>query len=1192
MSFKDVLRCVVPLLACLAAPAEGQRLIVLPGASSAESPTAAATAYSANPLATAGTISAVPGAFLAFSNPAGSLFFIVTTSGVIVVDSSGAPVQTLAVANVNGAALSPDGTTLVVISGNNSSGLASIFDVSAATASLVASLTVANNPLDVAISLDSRTAYVVSLTGLTPISLTENTVGAPAALVGLNPTGTAKPGVEVGPNGLVYVNANGAVYELHPVTLAILNTISLAGFPGKPSFSPGALSAAIPNQVGGAPYLSLLNLSNHAIVGDLSNSGLGGLVLDRAFYGSEYVYAESSTAHYVYQLLPSSPVTSFKALLGGVYSAAVSNEPAGAKSLFAVGLNLVTRLDISPAATANVTATLTTTAGPSFYLAPENTDIPNSFLQYNAVQTVAPGALSAPLVVQVLDSAGLPVAGVPVRWPSGSNVALQNPMTNTNAQGIAVATAVAPKTIGSYSVSVTFPGYSLGSPDFTLNVATATSGGGGGGGSTPGLSIVSGDGQVVASGQTVPEPLVVAVADVSGKAIPGGKVTFTADNTGGILLFTGTCVYNTSTSVTCTADSDGRASVSFLAPEVPFSYESVVLSKITVAATTGGSATFFVTTVPQSGSTAALLPIITTLAPASGVSTFSGQAGQTLTGAIKVQVMGLVSDVAMPNIGLEVRPTISYQPDASTNVSCAGGAALTNASGTASCDLVLGSQTGTFEMYAVVGGYFVVSPEFTVTITAPVLVPTTIAITGGNNQSGPAGQALPTPLTATVEDQFGNPIANSAVTWSVVEGAATLTSASTKSDSTGKVSTGVTLGAVGAIQIKVAVGSASAIFHLTSTVSVSAVTKVSGDNQSAAESAAFANPLVVSVTPTQGSAANFTVAFAVTSGSATLSAPTASTNSSGQASVTVTAGSTAGAVTITASAGGQSVTFTLTVLKPGPQLTLSSFLNGASFLAGPYEGSSSPALVPGFAPGSIVTIKAAGLTMGLNIPLGSCLIGTSSDGLPGTGSLPTNLGGVEFEFGNILAPIFAICYNADGTEQANLQAPFELGAGGSGVGVTVKYAAGTPSENDFSVNGVPVLSASPGIFEYVAGSTKFAVALRADDSVVSPKNPAQPGDTIRVYVTGLGPVLPNVATDQIGAPNEPVYFTPTVTLGGVKMEGVTARYAENAIGIYVVQFQIPSGQAPGPTPLIVGVVSDKATNNTLFTSQTSQIAIE
>jgi uncharacterized protein (TIGR03437 family) len=1193
MSIRAILRCVVPALACLAMPVEGQKLIVLPGASSSA---ATASAFATNPLSSAGTINAAPGAFLAFSNPVSSRFFIVTTSGVVVTDSSGAQVQTpLAIANVNGAALSSDSSTLVVVSGTSSSGEVSIFDVSGETASLAASLTVGNNPLDVAISLDSATAYVVNAGGITPVDLTANTVGTPVALAGLTPSGSAKPGVTVGPNGLVYVNASRVVYELHPATLATLNTISVAGFPGKPSFSSDATAAAIPNQTAGSPYVSVLNLTNHTISGDLSTSGYGSVSVNRVYYGSQYIYFTSPTTSHLYEFLPSSPVPSLKPLLGNVISTAASNEPAGPNYLFTVGQNpsQVTRLDISPAATAPVTAPLGTTAGPAFYVSPENTDTPKSIVEYNGAQAINPGTVSLPLVLQVTDAAGLPVAGAAVRWTPPLSVTLQRAMTTTNVQGIATATAIAPRTIGSYVISANAPN-SLG-VNFTLNVTTGNVGGGGV--VAGGLSMVFGNGQVAVAGETAVEPLEVLATNSSGKPAAGGMVTFTSDTPGSFLQSNPqTCTAKSGTSVTCAADGNGLASVIFQGPGVLFGDPNVV-STVTASTPGGNSVPFVVTTVPQSSATGPLVPVISTLAPAAGVAAFTGQAGQTLKGAIQIKTTTLISlgatPTPVPNIGLEVRPNLSVPGD-SPNVSCAGpgGTVLTDANGVASCDLVLGSQVGTYPVYGIVGGYVALSPQFAVTITAPVLVSTTLAITGGNNQSGAVGQALTTPLTAVVEDQFGNPIANTAVIWSVVQGSATLTNASAKSDANGKVSAGVTLGSsLGAVQIKVAAGSASAIFHATATVAISGITKTSGDNQSAAMGAAFASPLVVNVTVSSGSAANIPVAFAVATGStgtATLSASSVNTDSSGNASVTVTAGSTTGAVQITASTGGKSVTFSLTVAKPGPQLTPASFLNGASFATGPMVNG---AVDPGFAPGSIITIKAVGLTTGLNIPAGSCLTGTPDDGLPGTGALPTNIGGVEFQFQSTLAPIFAICRNADGTEQANLQAPLEMGP--PSAGVLVKYAAGTPSENDFFVGGVPVLVASPGIFEYFENpATKIAVAIKADGSVISATNPAHPGDTIQVYATGLGPVLPTkMATNTPGVAGQKVYFTPTVSLGGTNVGGVTATYAENAIGIYLVQFQIPSGQTAGNISLVVGVISDQHTGNTPFSSQTSQIPI-
>jgi uncharacterized protein (TIGR03437 family) len=120
-------------------------------------------------------------------------------------------------------------------------------------------------------------------------------------------------------------------------------------------------------------------------------------------------------------------------------------------------------------------------------------------------------------------------------------------------------------------------------------------------------------------------------------------------------------------------------------------------------------------------------------------------------------------------------------------------------------------------------------------------------------------------------------------------------------------------------------------------------------------------------------------------------------------------------------------------------------------------------------------------------------------------------------------------------------------------------------------------------------STKVAVAVKDDGSLISSSNPAHPGDTIHVYTTGLGPVLPHVSTNQPGVPGQIPYFTPLVSLGATQMGGVTADYAENMIGIFVVSFQIPSDQAAGATvPLKVSVKTDKSA---IVDSQTSQITI-
>src|ERR1035437_8286648 len=91
-----------------------------------------------------------------------------------------------------------------------------------------------------------------------------------------------------------------------------------------------------------------------------------------------------------------------------------------------------------------------------------------------------------------------------------------------------------------------------------------------------------------------------------------------------------------------------------------------------------------------------------------------------------------------------------------------------------------------------------------------------------------------------------------------------------------------------------------------------------GDAQTGAVGKALSNPLVVQVTGSGGAPlTGVPVAFAVTSGAATLSASSVSTASDGTASVMVTLGSSPGAVTVTATVAGlPSVQFRLTAVLP------------------------------------------------------------------------------------------------------------------------------------------------------------------------------------------------------------------------------------------------------------------------------------
>ena len=93
------------------------------------------------------------------------------------------------------------------------------------------------------------------------------------------------------------------------------------------------------------------------------------------------------------------------------------------------------------------------------------------------------------------------------------------------------------------------------------------------------------------------------------------------------------------------------------------------------------------------------------------------------------------------------------------------------------------------------------------------------------------------------------------------------------------------------------------------------LTIVSGDQQTTTVGVALANPLVVRVNDQNGSGlSGVSVAWAIASGTGTLSATSSTTDTNGETQVTYTPGTDAGAVSITATVSGlTAVTFTATV---------------------------------------------------------------------------------------------------------------------------------------------------------------------------------------------------------------------------------------------------------------------------------------
>jgi uncharacterized protein (TIGR03437 family) len=148
--------------------------------------------------------------------------------------------------------------------------------------------------------------------------------------------------------------------------------------------------------------------------------------------------------------------------------------------------------------------------------------------------------------------------------------------------------------------------------------------------------------------------------------------------------------------------------------------------------------------------------------------------------------------------------------------------------------------------------------------------------------------------------------------------------------------------------------------------------------------------------------------------------------------------------------------------------------------------------------------------------------------------------------------------------QVNAQAPFGLAAGS--VSIQVTRATLTTV-----VQTAQVVSASPGVFAQNSAGTGPGVFLHANYLPVTAASPAQAGETILIYGTGLGATSPAVATGS-ASPSSPAataVVTPTVTIGGQVSVVSFAGLAPTFVGLYQINVQVPPGLLSGSAQVIV-----------------------
>ena len=179
-------------------------------------------------------------------------------------------------------------------------------------------------------------------------------------------------------------------------------------------------------------------------------------------------------------------------------------------------------------------------------------------------------------------------------------------------------------------------------------------------------------------------------------------------------------------------------------------------------------------------------------------------------------------------------------------------------------------------------------------------------------------------------------------------------------------------------------------------------------------------------------------------------------------------------------------------------------------------------------------------------------------------SLPTTLSGVQVLVNGGPAPIYSVS-----PAQINAVIPISLNASTTQVATIQVVNQGAASNTVYNY----LSKTQPGVF---SSAGNLPAVQHADYSMVTSSNPAQIGETLLVYLTGLGQV------NSGGSPTNPI----TASIGGVPAMVQFAGTGSPEGGSYQMNVTVPSGISPGTAYLSISG-PDSLNSSTLLPIGTS-----
>jgi len=202
------------------------------------------------------------------------------------------------------------------------------------------------------------------------------------------------------------------------------------------------------------------------------------------------------------------------------------------------------------------------------------------------------------------------------------------------------------------------------------------------------------------------------------------------------------------------------------------------------------------------------------------------------------------------------------------------------------------------------------------------------------------------------------------------------------------------------------------------------------------------------------------------------------------------------------------------------------------------------------APGEIVALYGA--------DLGPPVLSGTQLSANGASFSSTNSGTLVKFDGNPVPLVYSL------ESQVAALAPFGLTPGATTT-ITVEYNG--VASNSLTV---PVVAAQPGIFTLSGSGTGVAAAVNQDGTINSQTNPAAPGSTLLLYLTGTGQTAPAGVDGLIATAASSTLATPSAYVNGAAATVVYAGNAPTLVeGATQVNLQLPPSVASGAAQLLM-----------------------